>query len=144
MVFAHKFPLAPSMRAATRIPAAAPGSKWVNLGPAAGTVDYDVTEGGRRRQLSLPWEPNTVFVVSAEGGLWQTKDGGQTWKPKTENEPTLALSSIAIDPRTPTTLYLGLGDSKEASFGGTGVGVIRSTDGGRRGRPRPRSGAPAS
>lgn len=144
MVFAHKFRLAPSMRAATRIPAAAPGSKWVNLGPAAGTVDYDVTEGGTQRRLSLsatdsgrvneiavhPWEPNTVFVVSAEGGLWQTKDGGQTWKPKTENEPTLALSSIAIDPHTPTTLYLGLGDSKEASFGGTGVGVIKSADGG--------------
>ncbi len=144
MVFAHKFDLAASARAATRIPAAAPGSKWVNLGPAAGTVDYDVTEGGVQRRLSLaaidsgrvneivvhPREPNTVFVASAEGGLWRTRDGGRTWQPRTENEPTLALSSIAVDPRTPTTIYLGLGDAKEGSFGGAGVGVIKSSDGG--------------
>lgn len=144
MVFPQKFDLAASMRAATRIPAAAPGSKWVNLGPESGTVDYDVTEGGVQRRLSLsaidsgrvneiavhPWEPETVFVASAEGGLWRTRDGGRTWQPRTENEPTLALSSIAIDPRTPTTIYLGLGDAKEGSFGGAGVGVIKSTDGG--------------
>jgi photosystem II stability/assembly factor-like uncharacterized protein len=37
---------------------------------------------------------------------------------------------MAIDPKKPSILYLGLGDIEEGSFGGTGTGILKSTDGG--------------
>ncbi|HLI77391.1 MAG TPA: choice-of-anchor D domain-containing protein, partial [Acidobacteriaceae bacterium] len=78
---------------------------------------------------------------SAEGGLWVTKDGGQSWTPLTDFEPSLAVGSIALDPTTnPTTIYIGTG---EQGFKGEfppqiaandsyyGAGVLKSTDGGK-------------
>lgn len=137
--------LAASMRRATRLPAAAPGNTWINLGPVDGGVDYDVTERGTRFQRTIlasdsgrpsqivphPLEPDTLFLVAAEGGLWKTTTAGASWTPLTEGEPSLALGALAIDPVTPSILYLGLGDVKEGSFGGTGTGILKSTDRGQ-------------
>ena len=137
--------LAESMRRATRFPAAAPGNTWINLGPIDGGVDYDVTEQDQRFQRTInasdsgrpsqivphPLEPDTLFLAAAEGGLWKTTDAGASWTPLTEGEPSLALGALAIDPVKPSILYLGLGDVKEGSFGGTGTGILKSTDHGQ-------------
>jgi photosystem II stability/assembly factor-like uncharacterized protein len=137
--------LAESMRRATDFPAAAPGSSWHNLGPLDGGSDFDVTEFGQHFPLKLdavdsgrvsqivphPLDGDTLFVVSAEGGLWKTTDAGAHWAPLSEGEPSLSLGAMAIDPDTPSILYLGLGDIEEDSFGGTGTGILKSTDRGQ-------------
>ncbi|HEY3567958.1 MAG TPA: hypothetical protein VGP73_08495 [Thermoanaerobaculia bacterium] len=146
IIHANKLNLADNMRRGTFLSLAAPGSSWINLGPTDGGVDYSVEELGSRFQLTLkdaadsgrpnqivphPLEPDTLFLVSAEGGLWKTMDAGKSWLPLTEGEPSLALGAMAIDPAKPSVIYLGLGDIEEASFGGTGIGILKSEDRGQ-------------
>jgi photosystem II stability/assembly factor-like uncharacterized protein len=142
---ANTFRLPESMRKATFLGAPAPGENWINLGPTDGGVDFQVTEQGKLYKYSIsasdsgrpnqivphPLEPDTVFVVSAEGGLWKTEDGGGSWVVLTDALPSLALGSLAIDPVKPSILYLGLGDIQERTFGGTGTGMLKSVDGGK-------------
>ena len=58
--------------------------------------------------------------------MWRTTDGGTTWTPLSESLGTLSCGSLAMDPNNPRVLYLGLGDP----FDGTGIGLVKSTDGG--------------
>ncbi len=48
-------------------------------------------------------------------------------RPSPSRSASLACGSLAMDPNNPSTLYLGLGDP----FDGTGLGLVKSTDGGR-------------
>ena len=146
IIHANTLRLPESMRRATLMAAAAPGNNWINLGPMAGGVDYEVTEmdlppfkrtldasdSGRPNQIvPHPLDPDALYLVSAEGGLWKTNDSGQTWSSLTEAQPSLALGALGIDPAKPSILYLGLGDIEEGTFGGTGIGILKSTDGGK-------------
>ncbi|MFP5284213.1 MAG: WD40/YVTN/BNR-like repeat-containing protein, partial [Thermoanaerobaculia bacterium] len=145
IIHANTLKLPESMQRATFMAAPAPGNNWINLGPLDGGVDYEVTEknslfktkleasdSGRPNQIvPHPLEPDTVYLVSAEGGLWKTMDSGKTWASLTEAQPSLALGALGIDPVKPSILYLGLGDIQEGTFGGTGTGMLKSTDGGK-------------
>src|SRR5688572_14550720 len=48
---------------------------------------------------------NTIYVSSANGGVWKTTDGGASWTPLTDGQPSLATSALAVDPTAPGTLY---------------------------------------
>jgi hypothetical protein len=74
-----------------------------------------------------PQSPGTVYAVATvccflwgegRGNLWKSIDGGASWQDLSANLPG-PVSSIAVDPRKPATIYAA-----------TNVGVIRSTDGG--------------
>ena len=134
-----------TLRATELRPAPLAGVNWSNLGPSDGGPSFDAGEGNQRwvfrpdavdsgrvnQVVAHPRDKRTVFVVSAEGGLWRTTDAGASWVPLTEALPSLALGSMAIDPAQPTTMYVGLGDVEEANFGGTGVGIVKSVDTGK-------------
>jgi hypothetical protein len=66
----------------------------------------------------LPGNSAIVYAASNEG-LLRSPDGGVTWL-FYGNEGD-SLSTLLIDPRTPTTMYAGSAD---------GAGVLKSTDGG--------------
>lgn len=114
--------------------AAVSGSVWTNIGPNRADVlkngSYtlnNVTDTGRVSSIvTVPSNPNTIYVAFAGGGVWKSTDGGLSWIAKTESLGTLSCGSLAMDPSNPTTLYLGLGDP----FDGTGIGLVKSTDGG--------------
>ena len=114
---------------------------WTSVGPqptapiANNPFTGYPTDAGRVTALAI--DPNdrtgnTVYLGAAEGGVWATTDGGQSWTPLTDFQPSLAVGSIALDPTTkPTTIYAGTG---EGNFNGDayyGVGVLKSTDGGK-------------
>lgn len=109
------------------------GTTWTNLGPthadflANGSFTLNVTDSGRLRSIVVnPVNPSNIFVATAEGGVWRSSDAGASWTPITETVGSLSCGSLAMDPRNPSILYLGLGDP----FDGTGIGLIKSTDGG--------------
>jgi len=93
------------------------------------------TDSGRLTALAFdPRDPTdkTFYLGAAEGGLWATTNGGQTWIPLTDSEPSLAVGSIALDPTTsPTAIYIGTGEENFAFDNYYGVGVLKSTDGGK-------------
>jgi photosystem II stability/assembly factor-like uncharacterized protein len=113
--------------------APASGTQWVSLGPTKddyiknGSTTLNQIDSGRLNSIVVdPTNASRIFVATAAGGVWRTTDAGATWVPITDKLGTLSTGSLAMDPNNANVLYLGLGDS----FDGTGVGLVKSTDGG--------------
>src|SRR3954447_12609577 len=108
------------------------GSTWVNLGPTHADflnngVTLNVTDSGRLTSIVVdPVHPSTIYVTAASGGIWKTTNGGSSWSAIGDKLPSLSIGTLEIDPNNSQTLYLGLGDAIDA----TGVGLLKSTDGG--------------
>ena len=121
---------------------------WTSIGPNG---DYDVTRqwgpAGARTQgrATAIWthfdgaravNKNVIFLGTADGGLWKTTDGGQTWKPLTDFQPTLSTGSVDVLPAadlvnySDATIYLATGEGNFSISDKDGVGVLKSTDGG--------------
>ncbi len=85
------------------------------------------------RILSYAFDPNNsqiLWVGSASGGLWKTTNGGNTWKPMTDHIPSLAVSSVAINPKNSQSMLMGTGEGYRNIDAVHGLGVLKSTDGG--------------
>ncbi len=101
---------------------AADAAPWVSTGPV----------GGSARAFAVdPSNPAIVYAATADsGGVYKTIDGGATWTAMSVGLPTEGQSlsgaefgAIAIDPVTPTTLYVGRAQ-------GFPAGLYKSIDGG--------------
>jgi photosystem II stability/assembly factor-like uncharacterized protein len=57
-----------------------------------------------------PTHSGTLYVGAASGGVWKTTDGGNKWKPLSNDWTFQPVASIAIDPQAPETIYVGTGD----------------------------------
>ena len=71
------------------------------------------------------------YVATAVGGLWETRNGGTTWKPLFDNYTSYAIGSIAIDPNDPLTLWVGTGENNAQRAVGNGDGLYVTRDGGK-------------
>jgi photosystem II stability/assembly factor-like uncharacterized protein len=75
-----------------------------------------------------PRNPKHLLVGAAAGGIWESKDTGATWNPRTDEMPSLAIGAIAFDPQGPKNVYAGSGEGN--SYSNLGAGIYKSTDGG--------------
>jgi hypothetical protein len=109
-------------------------ARWLERGPN--------NVGGRTRAIQVDLNDktgNTVFAGGASGGLYKVTDvaGVAKWKKINDWLDNQTVSSIAQDPKNPQNIYVGTGDSDAAAAfvpgaGGTaGVGIYKSTDGGK-------------
>lgn len=111
---------------------------WDALGP------HNI--GGRTLTVAFnPQNPNTIYAGSASGGLWRSFSGGRgarAWEYVPTGFPVLAVSAIAIVPDDSNTIYIGTGEVYNYRNAGTGfairptrgsygIGVLKSSDGGR-------------
>lgn len=116
---------------------AASGCNWVSVGPR--------NINGRVKCLAIdPTNRHTLYAGTANGGVWKTADGGQSWVAKMHDEDALAIGAIAIDPGNSATVYAGTGEAVYLLSGSTpmppgssnhawfyeGVGVYKSIDNG--------------
>jgi hypothetical protein len=110
------------------------GPQWRSLGPW--TIPNGQTYGASRVNVSGrvsavvvdPRDPAHVLVGAANGGVWESRDRGASWTPRTDFAATLAVGALAFDPRTPSTVYCGTGEGNWWWW--LGAGILRSTDGG--------------
>jgi photosystem II stability/assembly factor-like uncharacterized protein len=123
------------------IPLLAPvGPAWTALGPApipnGQTLPADVNGisltqapvSGRVTAVAIDsGDPNTVYVGTAQGGLYQSRDGGATWTALLDNAMTLAVGSLELDPSDPSTLLVGSGESNFSGDSYAGFGVYKLT-----------------
>ncbi len=88
--------------------------------------------GGRIADIAAVREGEklTIYIGSASGGVWRSRDGGITFKPIFDKEPSQSIGSIAIDPSDPKTVWVGTGESWVRNSVSVGTGVYRSRDGG--------------
>ena len=109
--------------------------QWVNIGPAPmknsamGNVLIDVS--GRVKALLVhPQNGNIVYAGTAQGGVWKTTDGGSHWVPLTDDQASLAIGALAMDPTGPNTIYAGTGEPHPGLDNYYGAGILKTTDGG--------------
>ena len=79
----------------------------------------------------VPGNPNTVYVGTAAGGVWKTTNGGTTWSPIFEKQPSLAIGDLALEPGNPDVVYVGTGEANTRNSASFGRGMYKSTDGGK-------------
>ncbi len=143
------------VRAMRRPGAAVPGQKnWQPLGPSVvlnGQAVGDPSVAGRISGIAVAPGGRLVFAASANGGVFRSDDGGQSWRalmdafdvdPTNYAATSLACGAIAIDPKDPKRIYVGTGEGDtdqmfrnqnrviNALPAYRGIGPIRSDDGG--------------
>ncbi|MEO8025769.1 MAG: IPT/TIG domain-containing protein [Bryobacteraceae bacterium] len=113
---------------------AAEGNPWKLIGPQPtnqpGSPLYQVA--GRVTAFAIdPRDNNVAYLGAADGGVWKTRDGGSTWIPLTDDQPSLSTGAIAIDPKNPDIVYVGTGEQNNAGDSFYGAGILKSSDGGQ-------------
>jgi photosystem II stability/assembly factor-like uncharacterized protein len=104
------------------IPFDIPG-KWTIQGPG--------NLGGRVNAIAVnPKDENIIFIGFSHGGAYRSMDGGNSWTPVFDNEISLYISDIAIDPKNPQTIYIATGDHSGGFYCGQGNGIYKSTNNG--------------
>ncbi|MCG8464421.1 MAG: hypothetical protein MI750_06160, partial [Xanthomonadales bacterium] len=100
------------------------GLNWRSIGP--------VVQGGRVVDVeTVPGQPYTFYVGYGSGGVWKTTNNGVTFDPLFDNMPTMVIGDIAVDPNHPETVWVGTGEPQSSRSTYGGMGVFRSTDGGK-------------
>lgn len=90
------------------------------------------TRGGRSTAVAgVPSQPHT-FYLGTSGGLWKTTTAGETWANVTDGQLEVgSIGAVAVADSDPNVVYLGTGQACLRGNVSKGVGVYKSTDGGR-------------
>jgi len=133
----HNLPYDPRVKAITEMQrstarslARTTSTAWTPLGPApipnGQTQTSVMSVSGRVTAVAIhPTNPNTVYVGTAQGGVYRTVDGGAHWTPIFDGAQSLAIGSLALAPSNPTILYVGTGEANFSCDSYAGVGLYR-------------------
>ena len=76
-------------------------------------------------------QPHTYFAAYASGGLWRTDDNGITWSPLFENNATITIGDIAVNPKNLNEIWVGTGEDNSSRSSYAGSGIYYTSDGGK-------------
>jgi len=99
-------------------------SKFRNIGPTvmSGRVsDFDIN----------PNDPTEFYVAYASGGLWYSKNNGQSFTPIFDNEDVMTIGDIAVKWNGSRVIWVGTGEVNSSRSSYAGNGVYKSTDDGK-------------
>jgi photosystem II stability/assembly factor-like uncharacterized protein len=98
-------------------------SAWQSIGP--GNI------GGRFNCLANdPMNDSIIYAGSPCGGIFKTRNSGQSWEPIFDNEAYLSIGHIAINPKNSNVVYAGTGDVNISGSAFIGNGIYKSTNAG--------------
>ncbi|MDH3283113.1 MAG: hypothetical protein OEQ13_00090 [Acidobacteriota bacterium] len=99
--------------------------------PGAWTAAGPQNIGGRISSLARdPNDVNRIWLGAAQGGVFLSSDGGDTWSPVFDGETALSIGSIAAHPTDSNVVYVGTGEEAGGGYSYDGEGVFKTTDGG--------------
>jgi photosystem II stability/assembly factor-like uncharacterized protein len=109
---------------------------WNFLGPApiplGQTTTTRVPVSGRTISIAVhPTDPDTVYVGTAQGGLYKSTNGGANWTRLFDFQlESLAIGAVTIDPVDSGIVYVGTGEPNLSadSFAGKGLYIIRNAN----------------
>ena len=132
---------------------AVPGvNNWVPIGPSVasrGQADGRPAIAGRTSRLAIAAGGARMYAATANGGVFRSDDGGDTWRSTMDGfdtDPTsfaaasLCCGAIAVSATDPDRVYVGTGEGDTNAIftlrltnalpAYRGIGPIRSDDGG--------------
>src|SRR5688572_33061946 len=74
------------------------GMKWRNIGPFRGGRSASVT--------GVRGKPSLYYFGSTGGGVWRTKDGGQTWSNISDGFFGGSIGAIEVAPSDANVIYV--------------------------------------
>ncbi len=87
--------------------------------------------GGRAVDIEVdPKDVNHFYVAFASGGLWETKNNGQSFIPIFDSELTLTIGDFTIHWPS-NTIYVGTGEVNSSRSSYAGLGVYKSINNGK-------------
>jgi len=88
--------------------------------------------GGRAGTIAgLESNPNLYYMGTAGGGVWKTKDGGNTWSCISDGYFGGSIGAIAVSEKDPNIIYVGEGEQTVRGDVSSGRGFWRSSDAGK-------------
>jgi len=94
-----------------------------NIGPAI--------MSGRVDDLEVnPNDPTEFYVAYATGGLWHTRNNGQSFTPIFDKEHVIGIGDIAVDWKN-NIIWVGTGEVNSSRSSYAGIGVYKSADNGK-------------
>lgn len=125
IVFAVVLVIAP-LKGAQFDPAWYAGMRWRSIGPF---------RGGRVSGVAgVIGQAGVYYIATPGGGVWETTDAGEVWKPISDQIPVASIGALAVAPSNGKIIYVGTGDFGIASTAwgavNLGDGVWRSDDAG--------------
>jgi photosystem II stability/assembly factor-like uncharacterized protein len=100
------------------------GLRLRTIGPATMSgrfVDMDVVES----------DPHIMYVASATGGVFRTRDAGITWEPVFESEPVHSVGDVVLFQPNPNIIWIGTGERANRQSVSWGDGIYKSIDAGQ-------------
>ena len=94
-----------------------------NIGPFRGGRSAAVT--------GVPNKPLLYYFGAAGGGVWRTKDGGQSWENISDGHFGGSIGSVAVSESDPNTIYVGGGEKTVRGNVSYGYGAWKTDDGGK-------------
>ena len=88
--------------------------------------------GGRSAAVTgIPGQPNHYYFGATGGGVWETRDGGQTWTNVSDGYFGGSIGAVAVSESNPNVLYVGGGEETVRGNVSYGSGMWKSIDGGK-------------
>ncbi|MEC7858534.1 MAG: glycosyl hydrolase [Bacteroidota bacterium] len=94
-----------------------------NIGPtvmSGRVVDLDIN----------PEDPTHFYVAYASGGLWETRNHGNTFSPLFDNQMVMTIGDIKVDWKE-NIIYVGTGENNSSRSSYSGNGIYNSDDNGK-------------
>ena len=86
---------------------------------------------GRVTDLSVnPNDPSHFYVAYASGGLWETKNHGNSFKPIFDNQMVMTIGDITVDWKN-NIIYVGTGENNSSRSSYSGNGIYKSINNGK-------------
>lgn len=99
------------------------GMEFRSIGPYRGGRSAAVT--------GVVGQPMTYYFGSTGGGVWKSRDGGQSWKNVSDGFFGGSIGAVAVSAWDPNVVYVGGGEKTVRGNVSHGYGMWRSTDAGK-------------
>jgi len=100
-----------------------------------GALEYRLVgpfRGGRSAAVTgVPGKPNLYYFGATGGGIWETKNGGRTWKNISDGYFGGSIGAIEVAENDPNVIYVGGGEKTVRGNVSSGYGLWKSEDAGK-------------
>ena len=115
------------------VPMVRPAMGQVSADRFAGMPVRSIGSGGTTGRITaidaVVSDPDVVYVGAANGGLWKSANGGQTWRAIFEDQPVSNIGAVAVNQASSDIVWVGIGGQNPAKDPRV-ASVYRSLDAG--------------